>query len=122
MKEALEYWSTVLDMDFTVDNNPETCNLEVLTVDEDSNRLAYTIMPHSEGFEETVKINIRENVQPTALLTILIHELWHIFRLCHTRDRLSAIYNLVHDSPIEMVSRFRALHRQPDAIIAAVFH
>jgi hypothetical protein len=41
-----------------VDNNPETCNLEVVTVDEDSNGLAYTIMPHSDGFNGTIKVNI----------------------------------------------------------------
>jgi hypothetical protein len=112
-----------------VDDDPTACNLEVVTVHEDSNRLAYTIMPHYDGFDGTIKINTHKNLQPTAMVAILIHELGHIFGLCHTRDRLSVMYYLVDDSltvngmrlepaDIQMVSRFHALRRPSGEMIA----
>jgi hypothetical protein len=114
-----------------VDDDPTACNLEVVTVHEDSNRLAYTIMPHYDGFDGTIKINTHKNVPPTALVTILMPEIGHLMGLCHTRDRLSAMYYLIDKSltvngarleraDIAEVGKMHALRQHPLLIAGGV--
>jgi hypothetical protein len=123
IKEALAYWSTILDLDFTVDNSPDTCNLEVVYGSRSTGPLASTIMPHYDGYDGTIRINAFNRVRPAALVAVLIHEIGHLMGLCHTRDRLSIMYYLVDTSQsvnstrlapadIEMAGRFHALRNQ----------
>jgi hypothetical protein len=123
IKEALAYWSTVLDLDVTVDNNLDTCNLEVVYGSGSTGPLASTIMPHYDGYDGTIRINTFNRVRPAALVAVLIHEIGHLMGLCHTRDRLSIMYYLVDTSQsvnstrlapadIEMAGRFHALRNQ----------
>jgi hypothetical protein len=123
IKEALAYWSTILDLDFTVDNSPDTCNLEVVYGSRSTGPLASTIMPHYDGYDGTIRINAFSRVRPAALVAVLIHEIGHLMGLCHTRDKLSIMYYLVDISQsvnstrlapadIEMAGRFHALRNQ----------
>lgn len=92
MKQALKYWATILDMSVTIDNDLRTCNLELVYANDATNRIAYTVLPHYEGFNGVISYNIRRRVQAGTLTAILIHECGHVFGLCHTRDRRSVMY------------------------------
>jgi hypothetical protein len=88
MREALKYWSTILDLDYQTDNDPATCNLEILYTTEDSDRIAYTIMPHANGFDGAIHINTlyRTSASRLAEVALLIHEIGHVFGLGHNLD------------------------------------
>lgn len=104
-KEALKYLATILDMSVIVDNDIRSCNLEPIYANDDSGRLAWTIMPHSDGFDGTINYNTAHRVQAGPLVAILIHEIGHLLGLCHTRDRRSVMYYLVDSSQVMNGSR-----------------
>lgn len=123
MKEALKYLATILDMSVIVDNDIRNCNLELIYASDDSGRLAWTIMPHSDGFDGTISYNTAHRVQAGPLVAILIHEIGHLLGLCHTRDRRSVMYYLVDSRQvvdgsrltlrdIEEVGKLHALRRE----------
>jgi len=107
MKQALNYWATILDISVAVDNDVRSCNLELLETDDSTNRIAYTIMPHYEGFNGVIAYNTHKRVAAGTLVAILIHECGHIFGLCHTRDRRSVMYYRVDGSQIVNGARLR---------------
>jgi hypothetical protein len=129
MKEALKYSATILDMSVVVDNDPQSCNLELIYATDESDRLAWTIMPHSDGFNATISYNTSHPVKAGTLVAILIHEFGHLLGLCHTRDRRSIMYYRVDSSEaadgsrltprdIEEVGKLHALREVTGGVLA----
>jgi hypothetical protein len=91
-KEALKNLTKVLDLDWTIDNDPATCNVSLAYFREDSLRLAYVVQPRTAEFDGTIHINTNRHISSITMAEILEHETLHLLGLQHNRDPYSLMY------------------------------
>ncbi len=79
-------------MDWTIDNDPATCNVSLAYFRENSLRLAYVVQPRTAEFDGTIHINTNRHISGITMAEILEHETLHLLGLQHNRDPYSIMF------------------------------
>jgi Matrixin len=98
-KSALDFWATVLDLDWHEDNS-ENCSIEVVDGQRDlfepepENMAARSQFPDRRGFQGWIVFNPAVALNRTELYRISVHEIGHMLGLRHSSNTLSLMYGL----------------------------
>lgn len=98
-KAALNFWATVLEMDWHEDNSAN-CSIELVDGQRDLfepepwNMAARSQFPDRLGFQGWIVFNPAVPLSPIALYRISVHEIGHMLGLRHSLNTLSLMYGL----------------------------
>ena len=98
-KAALDFWATILDLDWHEDNS-ENCSIELVDGQRDlfepepENMAARSQFPDRRGFQGWIVFNPAVPLSPTELYRISVHEIGHMLGLRHNPNTLSLMYGL----------------------------
>ncbi len=98
-KSALNFWATVLDLDWHEDNS-ENCSIELVDGQRDlfepapANMAARSQFPDRQGFQGWIVFNPAVALSRTELYRISVHEIGHMLGLRHSANTLSLMYGL----------------------------
>ena len=98
-KSALNFWATILDLDWHEDDS-ENCSMELvdgprdLFEPEPENMAARSQFPDRRGFQGWIVFNPAVNLNRTELYRISVHEIGHMLGLRHSPNTLSLMYGL----------------------------
>ena len=98
-KSALNFWATVLDLNWHEDNT-ENCAIELVDGQRDlfepepENMAARSQFPDRLGFQGWIVFNPAVPLSRTELYRISVHEIGHMLGLRHSPNTLSLMYGL----------------------------
>lgn len=98
-KSALDFWATVLDLNWHEDSS-ENCSIELVDGQRDlfepepENMAARSQFPDRRGFQGWIVFNPAVPLNRTELYRISVHEIGHMLGLRHNPNALSLMYGL----------------------------
>ena len=98
-RSALDFWATILDLDWHEDNS-ENCSMELvdgqreLFEPEPENMAARSQFPDRRGFQGWIVFNPAVPLNRAELYRISVHEIGHMLGLRHNASPLSLMYGL----------------------------
>lgn len=97
---ALKYWSGILDMDYRVDDDIRTCNLQVVMYNncQYPQIMAVSTQPGvSRYFDAMIRVNPYSAIHAHGrmLVQMISHECGHTFGLGHSTDTQSIMYPIL---------------------------
>ncbi len=98
-KSALNFWATILDLDWHEDDSGN-CSMELVDGQRDlfepepENMAARSQFPDRRGFQGWIVFNPAVILNRTELYRISVHEIGHMLGLRHSPNTLSLMYGL----------------------------
>jgi hypothetical protein len=98
-KSALDFWATVVDLDWHEDNSAN-CAIELVDGQRDlfepepENMAARSQFPDRRGFQGWIVFNPAVPLSRAELYRISVHEIGHMLGLRHSTNTLSLMYGL----------------------------
>lgn len=103
---ALDFWATVLDMEWHEDNS-QSCAIQIVDGSPDlfiPAQLARAQLPNRSGFQGWIAFNPRVSLPANEQFFVAVHELGHLFGLPHNSSASSIMFYLQVDGPLVLDS------------------
>ena len=100
--QALDFWTTVLDMEWHEDNS-RGCAIQIVDGHPDlfiPSQIARAQLPNRSGFQGWIAFNPRVSLSENEHVIAAVHELGHIFGLPHNSSASSIMFYLQVDGPL----------------------
>jgi len=104
-RQALDFWTTVLDMDWH-DDDTDNCAIELVDGDKvlfeagPDSLAARSQFPDRLNFQGWIVFNPAIRLDKTELYRISVHEIGHMLGLHHSASATSIMYNLELPGPV----------------------
>ncbi len=132
---ALDFWATVLDMEWREDNS-RNCSIQIVDGHPDlfiQGQVARAHLPDRSGFQGWIAFNPNISQPPNDMFLTAVHELGHLLGLRHNSSAWSVMYYLQVDEPLVLnnadLNELAAHHKlrvsrldQPLRVTAPVFN
>ena len=99
---ALNFWSTVLDMEWREDNS-RSCAIQIVEGSPElfmDGQVARAQLPDRSAFEGWIAVNPNTSLSANEMFFVAVHELGHLFGLQHNPSAYSVMYYLQLDEPL----------------------